>query len=189
MKRLIFAFAALLFAQFTFGQTVQDNATIPVSVTLNSILRLQVKTGGNIQFVFNTMDQYTHGINNTPGTTTTFTVASSKNFTVTMGAEDDAIYGVETGNRAGLSGSIPLALVRYNMVGTAGIVKATTDDPLLQVTALDAIVPTGTAGPVDADRTFKILWEAGTNALPVNQALNYTADVYVTNVFLNLQPR
>ena len=187
MRKLIICFTALLFSQFSFGQTVQDNATIPVSVTLNSILRLQVKTGGNIQFVFNTMDQYAHGIGNTNGTTTTFTVASSKSFTVSLGAEDDALYGVETGDRTGATGNIPLSVIQYTVVGTAAMLNdAATLMPLTQVSAATyQIIDAGVAGPADAARQFDIEWEAGTvtNLL----ALNAPADVYITNVFLNLQ--
>jgi len=187
MKKLIFAFTVLLFSQFSFGQTVQDNATIPVSVTLNSILRLQVKTGGNIQFVFNTMDQYTSGIGYTAGTTTTFTVASSTNFSVSMGAEDDALYGVETGDRVLTTGSIPLNVVRFNVTGGTGIMAAATDLPLTIVTAPTVIVDAGVSGAAGAANTFDVEWSAGTHAgLGV---MDYPADVYVTNVFLNLQPR
>ena len=188
MRKLIIAFTALLFSQFSFGQTVQDNATIPVSVTLNSILRLQVKTGGNIQFVFNTMDQYNAGIPNSPGTTTTFTVASSKDFTVAMGSEDDALYGVETGDRATTSGSIPLDVIQYKLGGTGVGTKGAALYPLLQMTATpDVIIPLGLAGAANAARTYEILWEAGT--LVTNRVINLPADVYVTNVFINLQPR
>ncbi|MCB9002091.1 MAG: hypothetical protein H6537_09000 [Bacteroidales bacterium] len=50
-----------LLASLAFGQAVNDQAIIPVSVTLNSILRLTVVSGGNIDFVVNTIDQYTSG--------------------------------------------------------------------------------------------------------------------------------
>jgi hypothetical protein len=114
MRKLVIAFSALLFGQFSFGQAVSDNATIPVSVTLNSILRLQVKTGGNIQFVFNTMDQYNAGIDETPATTTTFAVSSSRDFTVNMGAEDATFIGVENGL------TLPLDRVEYNTSMSTG---------------------------------------------------------------------
>ncbi len=180
MKKLIIAFSALLISQFSFGQLIQDNATIPVSVTLNSILRLQVKSGGNIQFVFNTMTQYNNGIAATPGTSTTFTVASSRQFSVIMGAEDANLIGVESGL------TIPLAVIEYTLDNSSGIgFVAGAVNSLTQITANTEIVDAGVAGAADADRTFFIEWSAGINS----SVFNLPSDVYVTNVFLNLQPR
>ena len=63
MRKLFYSLALLFLSQVSFGQAVNDQAIIPVSVTLNSILRLTVVSGGNIEFVVNTIDQYTGGIN------------------------------------------------------------------------------------------------------------------------------
>ena len=62
MRKLFLVAILALLSQVGFAQAVQDNAVIPVSVTINSILRLNVTSGGNIQFVFNTMAQYNAGI-------------------------------------------------------------------------------------------------------------------------------
>jgi len=184
MKKLTLGLSALLFSLISFGQTVQDNATIPVSVTLNSILRLQVTTGGNIQFVFNTMDQYSNGIGNTAGTTTTFNVASSTTYAVLLGAEDDALYGVETGDRVAATGSIPLGIITYEITGAGPGGIGAGVNPLTQVPGTN-IVPGGLAG-TGATNTFNIEWAAGTGAV---KAINLPPDVYVTNVFLNLNSR
>jgi hypothetical protein len=179
MRKLIIAFSAVLFSQFSFGQAISDNATIPVSVTLNSILRLQVKTGGNIQFVFNTMDNYNSGIATSAATTTTFAVSSSRAFNVSMGAEDGTFIGVENGL------TLPLNVVEYNTFTSTGIGKkhaASTWDPLLAIAGTDNIVLNGVAGGTLANRSYTIQWRAGVT----NKVLNYPADVYVTNVYLNL---
>lgn len=178
MRKLVYLFTALLISQFSFGQSVQDNATIPVSVTLNSILRLTVTTGGNIQFVFNTMDQYNNGIANTPNTTTTFSVSSSRDFDITMGAEDASLFGVED-----VAHTLALSVIQYTMGASGGGTKIAGLNPLLQNTGPATIV-SHTAG-TGAARTYDIEWEAGT----VTSVLNSPADVYVTNVFLNLQPQ
>lgn len=177
MRKLLLGAAMLLMVQMSFGQMVSDNATIPVSVTLNAILRLNVVSGGNIQFVFNTMDQYTGGIENTLGTTTTFTVASSRAFTVSIQAEDDALYGVDD-----VLNDIPLGSLIYTM-GASGVGEVDNAPHALTDAQFD-IVTAGVAGSVDLDRTFEVLWEAGTGA-PLT---GNPPDVYVTNVFLNLQP-
>ena len=51
---------------------------------LNSILRLNVTSGGNIEFTINNIDQYTAGIANGTRYDTKFTVASSVDFNVLM---------------------------------------------------------------------------------------------------------
>jgi hypothetical protein len=59
MRKFLFGFVMLFLSQLGYGQAVNDQAVIPVSITLNSILRLTVVSGGNIDFVVNTIDQYT----------------------------------------------------------------------------------------------------------------------------------
>jgi hypothetical protein len=180
MRKLLLGAAMLLFAQMGFGQMVSDNATIPVSVTLNSILRLTVTSGGNIQFVFNTMAQYGTGIGYTSGTTTIFKVASSRNFTVTMTTENATFLGVET------NGTLPLNVMEWNMagIGTGGFAAGKN-----VLTATQTIVPGGLAGAAGVPNTFNIQWSAGEANPILGLPALPPADVYVTNVFLNLQPR
>ncbi len=172
----------LLFAQMGFGQAIKDNAVIPVSVTLNSILRLTVTSGGNIQFVVNTIDQYTNGIANDDQYTTMFTVSSSRDFIVEMGAEDATFVGQETG------GTMDLNFLRYE-IGGGG------PDPLVGVTELvDLTTPeiiAGVSGAASAggELDYEILWELGTDAGNALLDANLPADIYITNVFLTLVPQ
>lgn len=187
MKKLLLGAAMLLFAQMGFGQSVSDNAVIPVSVTLNSILRLTVTSGGNIQFVVNTIDQYTNGIANSDQYTSSFTVSSSREFIVTMGAEDTDFIGIETGS------TMPLENLRYTMTATAPAVVGDVIaglQPLIDITAPETIVdrsgaPLNGAG---GGLIYNIEWALGTVA-PTLLSQNLTADIYVTNVFLNLVPQ
>ncbi len=180
MRKLLFTLTMLIFSQFCFGQAVSDNAVIPVSVTLNSILRLTVTSGGNIQFIVNTIDQYTTGIANGPQYTTTFSVASSRDFDVTMGAEDLTFIGIETGSTA-----LALSNLRYTMAGVgAGAIAGL--QPLIDLTAPETIVST-VAGP-SATNTYEIQWELGT-VPPTLLSQSLDADIYVTNVFLNVAPQ
>lgn len=191
MKKFLVVAALLLTVQMSFGQAVTDNAVIPVSITLNSILRLSVTSGGNIQFVVNTIDQYENGIPNSSQYTTTFQVASSRNFEVNLGAEDQTFIGLETG-----STSLALDNVGYTMGGTGS------GTPVAGLQALVALVDglgastattivTGDAGAA-SDNIYEIQWELGTGTAPMNtltlleQSLD--ADIYITNVFLNVVP-
>jgi len=44
------------------AQAIRDRQVIPVAVNLNQVLRLKVLNGGNIEFVFNTIDDYENGL-------------------------------------------------------------------------------------------------------------------------------
>jgi len=187
MRKLILGFALLLFGQFSFGQAVSDNAVIPVSVTLNSILRLTVVSGGNIQFVVNTIDQYTGGISNSTRYTTTFTVASSRDFNVFMYSESDALYGTDAG------GQLPLENIGYLVVppATGG---GTCQNTLIALDDASAkeIVSAWAAGSYSTD-PFQVQWELATAAVQglaggLGSLLDQSipADNYVTNVFLTV---
>ncbi len=180
MRKLFFAAAMLLLSQAGFGQAVKDNAVIPVSITLNSILRLTVTSGGNIQFVVNTIDQYTNGIANSAQYTTNFVVSSSRDFNVTLGAEDASFIGLETG------GTMDLAFLRYTMDGAGGGTIAGIQE-LSDLTAPTTVVRQSAGGNL----LYEIQWELGTTGGTAGSLLaaNLPADIYVTNVFLNLAPQ
>lgn len=183
MKKLLLGFLMLLIGQLGFGQTVSDNAVIPVSVTLNSILRLTVTSGGNIQFVFTTIDHYTNGIANTTRYDTQFTVSSSRDYTVTM-VPDNATHF--TGLEAGTSTVFTNNNVGYALTGQ-GVSSA---GALRGLDATEDIIDAGTAG---ANKQYTIHWECGTSgALTMNTnsllTESYPADVYVQNIFLTLIP-
>ena len=44
------------------AQAVRDRNVIPVAVNLNQVLRMSIYDGGNIEFVFNTIDDYRDGL-------------------------------------------------------------------------------------------------------------------------------
>lgn len=180
MRKLLLGVAMLLLAQMGFGQAVQDNATIPVSVTLNAILRLTVTSGGNIQFVFNTMDQYENGIGNTAGTTTTFNVAASRDYTVSLQAEETTgLQGVDLG------GALPLNVLQYEMISDLAANLVIAGVQPLTAAQVD-VVTDGQAGSAAAN-VFHVQWAAGTVTSILALDPQPVADVYVTNVFLNLQ--
>lgn len=173
MKRIILSLALLGICGMGMAQ-VQDNAVIPVSVTINSVLRLQVNSGGNIQFVFNTMSQFTQGIDNSTNTTTKFSVSSSRAYTVNLKAEDANLIGITTGAPA------PLSLITFEMAGGNGvsnIVNQALDDSDI------AIV--NNSNPANNEK-YDIKWAAGTAAGA--SATGIAPDTYVTNVFLTLVP-
>ena len=99
-----------------FGQAVSDRNIIPVAVNLNQVLRMTITNGGNIEFVFNTIDEYKNGISGdvsagTPANTaasepmykTDFTVASSTRWKITYGSEQATFVGVDNPANTGLA--------------------------------------------------------------------------------------
>lgn len=62
MKKLSFILSLIIFGQLAFGQAVHDRNVIPVAVNLNQVLRMTITNGGNIEFVFNTIDDYKYGL-------------------------------------------------------------------------------------------------------------------------------
>lgn len=107
----------LLFAGSTMAQAVRDRNIVPLAVNLNQVLRLTVTDGGNIEFVFNSIDDYKNGISadnalsapadpenagtaNNPATSsamyvTKFTVASSTRWKLDFGSEQAALEGTD----------------------------------------------------------------------------------------------
>lgn len=201
MKRiaLLLAGSFLLIANVSFSQAVNDRAVIPVAVTLNSILRLNVTSGGNIEFNFNTLADYQNGIANTAAHTTKFNVASSVDWEVNMYAEDDNLIGTDRAD--GLT-TLPLGIIGYQVTKDGTGEDTRYDIPAAGVTVNlnfnenEILVSKGTgsnAGDI-AQNAFSIEWRCGTGdvmaALAVGNILELgaAADRYATNVFLVLQP-
>lgn len=197
MRKLFFVTAMLLLSQFGFGQAVNDQAIIPVSVTLNSILRLTVVSGGNIDFVVNTIDQYTSGINSGGGDAryqTNFTVSSSQDFDVIIRAEDATFLGQDNA-----ANTMPLDNVGLDLSETgSGAAPGNWALPLAVLALTDGAqnivtgVVNAAAGGADKNN-FTIRWRLGTIEGAMNPstllAQSLTPDRYITNVFLELVPK
>lgn len=213
MKKLTFLFTLLVSGTLLFGQPIVDNAVIPVSVTLNSILRLNVTSGGNIEFVVSTLSQYENGINSAGTDTryiTTFTVASSVDFDVTIASE--------TADLVGTSGAVGNVMTMNNLsysldyTGAGGTAAddatgnwdldpnedaAPAEDPEVLTTVAANILtssplPGGLGGAGDTEKNqFDIIWRLGTSTggnMSANNLLqnSISPDRYTTNVYLSL---
>jgi len=202
-KFITIVFGLALLTNVTFAQGVNDKAVIPVAVTLNSILRLNIVSGGNIEFAFNNLLEYQNGIPNSDAYDTRFTVASSQDWNVEMYVEDDVFVGTDVTDTTGGSHTMPLNNVgyevTYNGSGNSGNYTFHNGDtpPKGLSSGSNAIVaPDGAsnAGPVSLN-DFVINWECGTtpatgtnmNSSTLLQQ-NLSADRYTTNVFLILSP-
>ncbi|MGE4290259.1 MAG: hypothetical protein AB7E36_16385 [Salinivirgaceae bacterium] len=193
MKKLTLLFASLGIAFLSYAQPVADNAVIPVSVNLNSILRLNVTSGGNIEFTFSNINQYTNGLGNTDRYDTRFTVASSVDFNVTLSTEDATFIGADDPNNTMdlnfvayeiVSDGTGVDATNWNLIGTAGTVEDLAQNPATPI--VESIAGSG-AGDVNQN-AFIINWECGTADTGGGDLLGASlpADRYTTNVYLVL---
>ena len=207
MKKILLSLMAIALSIGVYAQPISDNAIIPISVSLNSILRLNVTSGGNIDFQINSIDQFTNGISNGPRYTTTFTVASSIDYDVLMYAEGASLIGSDLSTHTMLVGNIGYVIecTGTAVVAAAGdiLLNGLVADPAviaalnnLPATEIVSSIPTpaGTGGAGDiAKNKFEIRWELATAAargvstLGTLLSQNLNPDRYSTSVFLALK--
>jgi hypothetical protein len=193
MKKLtILLSAIILSASAAFAQPVSDHGVIPIGVTLNSILRLNITSGGNIEFIVSTIDQYTNGIANANRYDTHFTVASSVDFNVNLTPDQDDFVGV-----GDASNTLPLNNLGFTTVseGTGADGTNWNLEPLAvfvdAATAVPIVTSIANNGAGDVGQNaFVINWEFGTQNAPMNAtsllAQSILADRYVINVLVDL---
>lgn len=199
MKKIGIFVAAIALGFSSFAQPVSDRAVVPVAVTLNQILRLAVTNGGNIEFVFNRIDQYENGIANSAAYDTNIDVASSTRWTLSIGAEDATFIGTDDPTQ-----TLALANVGYQIIsdgahafGTELTDPAGANAAVVVLTGFPTVVigsaaaPNGNSGDA-ADNTFTINWEANTATVTAASGLDAlidqdnTPDRYVTNVLMDI---
>lgn len=234
MKKLILSLFAFGIISTGISQAVSDRTTVPVAVNLNQVLRLNIMQGGNLEFTFNTIAQYKNGINSSAGNVapnvnqnpagtfaaagaggfyiTQFTVASSNNWEIHMGAEDPSLLGTDVATN-----TMPLDNIGYSITadgthkfedGVAAaqhlVLKSTPTTNGGAITALtqfpgtsalveiaDALLANeGNAGDI-ADNAFSIYWRVGTQETDMRAVAlieqNLPNDRYVTNILFDLQ--
>ena len=172
---------------------------------------MSVNTGGNIEFTFNTIDDYKNGLSGDAATSTsanpttsnpmyvtTFTVAASTKWTLQYGAEEGTFIGVDNPastlalNNVGFN----LASTGTHVFGTELVSAPTTNGGVIAdldvyPTALIADGANAAANAGDAtDNAFTMTWRVGTAegdmfaTKLIEQSI--TPDRYVTNVLFNL---
>ena len=77
MKKILLLFFIVGIISSGMSQAVSDRNTIPVAVNLNRVLRMSVNTGGNIEFTFNTIDDYKNGLSGDAVTSSSANPATS----------------------------------------------------------------------------------------------------------------
>jgi len=192
MKKFYLAFVAILLGvTASFAQPVSDHAVIPIGVTLNPILRLEITNGNNIEFVFSALNHYTAGLGSTVATPVTvyqtkFKVLSTRQFNVKL-------YTDPTTNMVGQGTGTALALnvlnhtvVAGTLGDTHGALSAAQADLADNTAIITTAGPTGAVGSVATTTSYVIHWGCGNVALKT--VLGKTPDRYLVNVLLEATP-
>jgi hypothetical protein len=207
--------AALIFTGVSSkAQAVRDRNVIPVAVNLNQVLRMSIYDGGNIEFVFNTIDDYRDGLSGdaagaaNDGTSAGFYQSS---FTISSSTEWDLMYGAENATFIGVDdGTTPNTLALDNVglqIVANGDHTLATGEIISDPTTLGTVVAdldlypqellgwdnTGASNAGDeADNDFTIQWRCGTaegdmNGVSLIEQTGVDPDRYVENVLFELQ--
>ena len=188
MKKISILVAVLFCGLTAFSQAVKDRNVVPVAVSLNQVLRMTVTNGGNIEFVFSTINDYKNGISALSGNagdgmyTTDFSVSSSTRWKVTYGAEQASFLGTDDPSRLLALDNVGFSISNLgtNTFEGASLAKASTDGATLfsiptnnatEVAALQAYpidliednddLDEANAGDI-ADNAFTLNWRCGT---------------------------
>jgi len=206
---------SLMFSTLSNAQAVRDRNVIPVAVNLNQVLRMSIYDGGNIEFVFNTIDDYRDGLSGDAASGSANDAASfgfyQSSFTISSSTTWDLMYGAENGFFIGVDdGTTPNQLALDNVglqlsengahtFGTGEIISAPTTDGTV-VADLDQypveLIGWDNGGASnagdEADNDFTITWRCGTvegdmNAVSLIEQTTIDPDRYVVNVLFELQ--
>ncbi len=201
MKKVLLGFlSVILLGTAAQAQPISDNAVIPMAITVNSILRLNVVRGGNIEFVFNNYQDFVTGLSGTTYSTDV-TVTSSGNWDLSVLAATTEFF-----DQSNIAGSgIALNFVNFNLTNTGtntmGIVGTDTEyhadggaavavgsySDLTNVAANGLVLQGVTNQGAAADNAFTINWEFGTaNTAGIISTAGVTSGRYTTNVLLSL---
>lgn len=177
------AIALITMTTASYGQAVRDRNVIPLAVNLNQVLRMSITDGGNIEFTFNSIEDYRLGLSGDAGTSgssnpatsdpmyvSNFIIASSTRWELSYGSEQPTFIGTDNPGNTLTLDNVGFTLLS-NGIHTFGteLTSAPTVDGS-EVSALEQfpvvlITDNGdllsSAGDV-LDNDFTIIWRAGT---------------------------
>ena len=182
-KNYLIAIALIAITTASYGQAVRDRNVIPLAVNLNQVLRMSITDGGNIEFTFNSIEDYRAGLSGDAGTSgssnpatsdpmyvSNFIIASSTRWELSYGSEQATFIGTDNPANLLTLDNVGFTLVS-NGIHTFGteLTSAPTVDGT-EVSALEQFPvvlitdngdPLSSAGDV-LDNDFTIIWRAGT---------------------------
>jgi len=192
MKKFYLAFVAILLGvTASFAQPISDHAVIPIGVTLNPVLRIEVTNGGNIEFVFTSLAQYSSGLSGGANVyRTQFQVLSTRLYDVNLYTDPVAnMIG------QGTAATLPLSVINYTLTAVPAAAGVGDHPGTFVATATNLAPltgfitdggPDGTVAFVSTTNKYIIDWACGTIA--AQRVTGRTPDRYAVNVLLEVIP-
>ncbi len=194
MKKFYLAFVAILLGvTASFAQPISDHAVIPIGITLNPILRLEITNGNNIEFVFSALNHYEDGLGSLIGAGVTvyqtkFKVLSTRPYDVVLYTDPTTatVGGQST------AGTLNLNVINHSLeVGPLGDEHGIVSLPQADLANNTPIItnggPTGALGAVATTNSYIMNWGCGNVA--GKTVLGKTPDRYLVNVLLEASPK
>lgn len=184
MKKVLLGFLSVFMLwQLSFAQPVSDMAVIPMGITVQSVMRLNVTKGGNIEFVFKSAADVNAGLPSTGAYGTTYetagTISASQNWDLNLTVD-------ETDFIADNNSGVDLALNVVSLdVATSAAGTPVTQNNVVLSSPLVLIDANGTNTLGDGI-TFSIQWACGVPALASNSVVGTAAGRYSANIILTL---
>ncbi len=190
MKKLFLGLISLLLAgQVSFAQPVSDQAVIPMGITIQSVMRLTITRGGNMEFVFKSASDIANGV------PSAWSSAYQTDGNISASTNWDLELMADAGN---FSTNIPLNVIEYNVTTSPANTIAgggTNPGPLptnLNTNPFDLLTQDTGAGGGDNygdGLSFTVQWACGANiaggaVIPANAAPGR----YAVNFILTLVP-
>jgi hypothetical protein len=184
MKKVLLGLISIFMAgQISFAQPVSDMAVIPMGITVQSVMRLNVTKGGNIEFVFKSAADVNAGLPSTGAYGTTYetagTISASQNWDLDLTVDETDFIADNNGGN-----NLPLNVVSLDVITNAGGTPVTQNDVVLS-TPLTLIDANGTNTLGDG-LTFNIRWACGVAALASQSVIGTAAGRYSANIILTL---
>ncbi len=180
MKKIILGLLSVLFfGQITQAQPVNDMAVIPMGITIQSVMRLTITKGGNIEFVFNSASDMTNGIPSggfNSSYETTGIVSSSRNWDLNLRVDESQFMGEDGAH------NLPLNVVELQVSTTALNTDAMPGAIALNGTIDDLLKPSTSLDNFGTGLPFTIQWQCGhTNKIPgATVSQRYSANIILT---------
>ncbi len=180
MKKIILGLLSVLFlGQIAQAQPVNDMAVIPMGITIQSVMRLTITKGGNIEFIFDSADDIQNGVPTSFGTNyeTKGIISSSRNWDLNLRVDETSFIG-EDGT------TLDLNVIDFQVTPPPNTTASAIT--VLQQTITKLLENTG--GNIGTDLKFGIQWRcgAGTNKIPGSTvSQRYSANIILTLVAAN----
>ncbi len=165
MKKIFLGIISILFiGQIAWAQPVSDMAVIPMGITIQSVMRLTITKGGNIEFVFKSAKDLATGIDHGNAYNTEGIITASRNWDLIL-APDEPNFAGEDG-----TDNLDFNVVEYTssctvMSGGAstphGHTTAITTDKALTAGDNSILVNDGSGDNYGTGLNFDIKWRCG----------------------------